>query len=315
MNKAKTRLQWYKRPVAKMLFFGAIGIALLAMISSAIAYTAWQSSSEKALFDAVDYARKSPASYHVTSVTGSDYTVTTDGAQIMLEGEIEGVKVAAVADGKNLYFKSKEQDKLINLMTRENISKGTSKIKFYRYALIDQLDGDRWSLINVDDLDSGVLGGAALRCGTALRASISETNDSFAQLQTTYQSNQFVQTMSRADSSAVLTAKFVVHNDKLRSFFSDLMRASIGQQSANCGYVPNYLDNLKSDKVTFVVTITKPDHHFKKLVIKKGDKELATVTAKYAKQKDIQIPAGAQDMGRIFSTILQPELATPSTDS
>ena len=301
----KPKQAWYKRPLVKSLLLGLVGVVLLATIINGLTYTMWQSSPEKALFDAVDYARKSPAVYTITTDTGSDYTVTTDGIQIELEGDVEGVDVSAVADGKDLYVKSVERDKLFNLFMPNDILEDSTDIESYWFTLFDSIGNDRWVHINDDDLSNKTLSSTALQCAIALRGSISEADDSFAQLQNAYQSNQFVNVHTSVKSSDKSTHTFSINDERLMTFFSKLFQTSVGQQASNCGYVPGHLSDMKSNNVTFDATITNSDHHLMNLIVKQGNKEIARVIANYADQKDIEIPADSRDIGKIFSSLLR----------
>lgn len=304
MQKIQMQLHaWFKQPKFRLFSLMAVGIAIFLAIVAALIYMMWQNSPEKALLDAVDYARKSPAAYKVTAPDGSQMDITTDGVRIRMDGRYDGANISTIVDGLNVYLKTDSPEVLIKAVDDQENSLGNSPLVQRWFTTLDEYTSDKWMMVSVENFPRSTLGVAMLQCSLALRTGLSDADDSIPQLRDTYALNQFISTKSSASDQGGSTHTYAVDSQKMQTFFGKLLQTPLGRQIGNCGYVPEMLEDQTPKDLTFTVSVSQPEHRFRSITINADGKELTKITVENKPQETIELPTEVFDFGRVLNAL------------
>lgn len=300
------------KPFARLAILFIIGIVLLVGTIAILMYTKWHSGSEKALLDAINYARKSPAMYTVTTADGSNYTVESDGVQIALKGNVQDVRLEAIADGKDIYLRTSTPKEFIDMIVQYDVDEKAPEYLDDWIKSIKSILGDQWILVKIDSFEPRSLAVTAIQCAIGLRMNISEADNSLDNVRDTYLSNRFIVTRDTSTKKDNTTYTFSMDENRLRGFFSGLQQTNLGGKTTDCGYVPDFMKKAGYEEVVYDITISQSQHRLQKIIVRDGKTEFATVTVDNAARPEIEVPSNAFDADKLLQGLSVIEQAPAS---
>lgn len=261
----------------------------------------WQASPEKALADAITYARTSPATYQVTGSTNA-VAIRYDGSRLAAAGTYDTITFDSVVDGKTGYVKTPTPDKLMTKVTAGDIPASLQPL----VSTVVKLVTNRWVSISLDQLPfSGSAGTNATSCALDANEELSVNANAAGELAQTYMQHSFMHIVTTKDG-ATATYAVTFDENKIKSFWDAFEKTQYFQSlSTDCADIMQTLRGINVAQANLRVTLDDKTHILKAADVTLPNKQQLHITATYGVKPAIAVPTDALSYDSITNSIWQ----------
>lgn len=278
-----------------------LAILLPIAVVAIVLTMAWQTSPEKALADAITYARTSPAVYQVTGGTDA-VTIRYDGTRLAAGGTYDAIAFDSVIDGKTGYIKTPTPEKLIT-----KVMAGATPVTLQPLvSTVVKLVTNRWVSVSLDQLPfSGSPGTNTTSCALDANEELSVNANAAGELAQTYMQHSFMH-IATTKSGDAATYAVTFDENKIKSFWDALEKTQYFQSlSTDCADIMQTLRGIPVGQMSLRVTLDNKAHTLKTADVTLPNKRQLHIAATYGAKPMITVPTDALAYDSITNSIWQ----------
>ena len=281
---------------------GAIGALVIAITIAAFTLLAlWRNSPESALLDAMQYAVKTPGSYHIT--TGdTNATVTVRDQRYGVKGTVEGVPIEAVLYGGTLSVKSSQPDKLYDLLM------ANAKTNIVLQRIVQTIAAgvkDKWISVNLQSTRLQAGEAQTAQCLTQVKDSLANNPQGWRDLQSAYVAHRFVQAADPHENKYSVT----LNGQKAVDFLATFSQTDFYQSLTNCNDAETpAADLLNKLQATFTLSEQRT---IQSVTIRQANKSDINITANYTDVPSVNAPTDAISLDQLLVRSFQSFTSSP----
>jgi|GEM_PF-6738802 len=284
-------IPWYRTRWFKWSAFGAVLLAVIAIVAIAIFFALWWNGPEKALLDAANYSLEHDGKYHVTSKQ-SDLTVLVGDDKYEIDGTYDGLQLNAVLSGRTLYVKSPDPAKLYQLLMATDASQIPTAVQ----TIADSVR-NKWIAINLDTVTLQAASAQHLQCFVEEKDSIASDTNARSQWRSAYLAHRFLSVKTTQKTTAT-TYDVSVDTKARQDFFAALLKTSFYQELTNCSQKTDILSSIEAVSPLASVTLTSK-HVFESAIFDPQSASPTKITASYSNVPQIALPASSTSLDQL----------------
>ena len=275
---------------------GAIGALVITVCAAVFVLLAmWRNSPESALLDAVQYAVKTPGTYHVMT-SDVDATVTVRDQRYGIKGTLKGVPIEAVLYGGTLSVKSSQPDKLYDLLM------ANAKTNTQLQAIVRTIAAtvkDKWISINLQSTKLQTGEAQSAQCLAQVRDSLANSPQGWRDLQSAYAAHTFVQAADPYEGRYGVT----LNGQKTVGFLNAFYETDFYQSLTDCGNLKTPAEDLLN-KLQATFALSK-ERTIQSVTARQPNRPDVEITANYADVPSVVTPTDAISLDQLLVRYLQ----------
>ncbi len=289
----------------RMLVWLGVVLGLAVVITAGIAvflYIVWQTSPDKALTDALRYARANPGSYHVTG-GGNDITVVSNGTSQQISGTYDSLSFDAILHGSTVYVKSSTPHELVKLFGPKALP---AQFQPMVDAAADSIK-NKWISFSAKSFPAGQSTDSRMAaCGVNSGAQVTKDKKASDELSQTYKKHRFIMTKARLQSGSAVHYTATVDQSRYGDFMNALMQTDMhASLSTQCAGMLKNMQKIDFSGVSVDVTLDRSTHALQNLYVNRPNKKPIKVTANYDEVPAISVPTNDTPYESLVNSITQ----------